>query len=301
MMGSGDACCPPDAPGQQAADELEDDDPTLADCCRREAEANRRSAALRQRLAAVDVSTTHARLGGGGILGEAPPLGADTDEEDDELRLTSDEDEEGEGGDPELARLRAERIKAMQASAARKTALLGSGRGQLVDVEEGKLQATLDRQGGFAAVHLCFAGVQVCDAMDEALEALAGAHLGTAFLRVPIKGRSSRVAGAWGVRSLPALVCLRDGLIVGKAAVPDFGSTEEIHEEKVAEWLSRLRVLRDAGGAAQRSLAAEESDGEEEEGGGEGAPCAECGRCYPHEHIRAVYGRAESDSGSDSD
>jgi hypothetical protein len=64
-------------------------------------------------------------------------------------------------------------------------------------------------------------------------------------------------------------------------------------------WLGRLRMLRGVHGEAQGSLASEEA--EEQEGVDDKAPCPECGRCYPHEHIRAVYGRASSNSGSDTD
>jgi hypothetical protein len=31
------------------------------------------------------------------------------------------------------------------------------------------------------------------------------------------------------------------------------------------------------------------------------APCPTCGRTYPHEHVRAVYGRESSEGGEDSD
>jgi hypothetical protein len=76
-----------------------DNDPTLADCCARDAEDARRSAALRERLAAVDVSAVRPKLSAS-VLGTVPPPREETNTEhdDDSLQLTSDEDEGAWGG-----------------------------------------------------------------------------------------------------------------------------------------------------------------------------------------------------------
>jgi hypothetical protein len=99
------------------------------------------------------------------------------------------------------------------------------------------------------------------------------------------------------------LVCFRSGCLVGAAGLDRFGAPECIREEAVGAWLRRLGVLRSPGSGGWAGGAAGSSDsgsGEEEEEGEEWQqPCEECGRRYPHQHIRTV--RARRGSGSDSD
>ena len=83
---------------------------------------------------------------------------------------------------------------------------------------------------------------------------------------------------------LPAVVCFRGGRVVGSADYALLGAHGEVHEELLRRFLRRSKALAPAGAADTDS----ESDADEEAGGG-GTPCPQCGRTYPHEHVRAVY------------
>eukprot|EP00955_Chlamydomonas_euryale_P016450 175996-Chlamydomonas_euryale.AAC.4 len=107
---------------------------------------------------------------------------------------------------------------------------------------------------------------------------------------------------------------MRDGAIVGRCGVDAFGPPGDVHNgdvhtELVSAYLRRLRVLRCGGAAAGRgrgsSSSPDGSDDSDDGGGGgryDAAPCEECGRTYPHEHMRAVRaggGRGDSSDSSD--
>jgi hypothetical protein len=147
---------------------------------------------------------------------------------------------------------------------------------------------------------------------------------GVLFLRVPVGAAaapsqaavalcrelglcgSAGTMGALPRGALPALVVLLsggggDGVAV-EACAPLARFCAEggrvLLEDRVDAFLRAAGVLKRSGGLA----AGEDEDDEDEgdEGGADGQPCQLCGRTYPHEHVRAVYGRRE-DEGDDSD
>ena len=68
-----------------------------------------------------------------------------------------------------------------------------------------------------------------------------------------------------------------------------------MHEELLRRFLRRSKALAPAGAADSDS----DSDADEEEAGGDGTPCAQCGRTYPHKHVRAVYSTPTHPDGDD--
>jgi hypothetical protein len=65
-----------------------------------------------------------------------------------------------------------------------------------------------------------------------------------------------------------------------------FGGLQDFRDEVCGRWLARLGMLGDLDVGEALELGAEGgSDDEEEEAC---AACEQCGRSYPHEHVRAV-------------
>ena len=170
--------------------------------------------------------------------------------------------------------------------------------------------------------HLAVEGSGQCDALDEHLATLAHRYLGTAFMRTLLPPRSRlhlRLRALPG----PGLACFRGGALVGVLAAYGGGGQEEggaMREEEVDAALRALRMLREEGGggggggeggaaaASQRpgAASAASSEGEDEEGGAGGGggwcePCEECGRRYPHQHMRTMYTERDGGGGSSSD
>jgi len=140
--------------------------------------------------------------------------------------------------------------------------------------------------------------------------------------------RDLGLAASAGARSLPALVVLAPGgpdelglaasgggggggggggdeegstrpppvvVAVACAPVARFCADGALVEDRVDAFLRRAGVLPNQGsGSGSRGSDDEEGGDEEEEGDGD-RPCELCGRTYPHEHVRAVYGRRDSD------
>ena len=75
-----------------------------------------------------------------------------------------------------------------------------------------------------------------------------------------------------------------------------FGGAPDFREEDCERWLGRVGMLPgcDVGG----------DDDSDDDGRECSAACAQCGRTYPHEHVRAVRSaatRAADDESSDDD
>uniref|UniRef100_A0A061R5F2 Phosducin thioredoxin-like domain-containing protein n=1 Tax=Tetraselmis sp. GSL018 TaxID=582737 RepID=A0A061R5F2_9CHLO len=271
-----------------------EDDPALLDCCLQDLEEERNAREMFSRLMATDLSNKRleyaAQVFATDISQARQVPGYVSDAGTPEL--TSDEDSD----DPEMLRLKQERLMQLQKEARMKSSLQKTGRGRLQDEDEARLASRLLSEDGFVVVHLSLPEKQVCAAVDEHLNTLAGHHMGTLFLRVA----ANRTAGAsarhqWALHSLPALLCVRDGAMRARASVAEFCSADngELFEEDVTAWLVRLRALRGLSGEANL-LEDEGSSGSEEEEE-KHQPCPECGRTYPHEHVRPLARAAESD------
>eukprot|EP00879_Flechtneria_rotunda_P014721 GHRR01015383.1.p2 GENE.GHRR01015383.1~~GHRR01015383.1.p2 ORF type:complete len:195 (+),score=70.28 GHRR01015383.1:712-1296(+) len=164
---------------------------------------------------------------------------------------------------------------------------------------------------GLLVVHLVVQGYEPCNTLDECLAAAAAQYRGTYFARVLTSQQSPVVAQLQLPHGVPALLVGRDGCLLGKAHLSQFGR-DDIWEEEVLSYLHRFKVLavdskqqlgRLAGVAGNSAAGAGSSDSgndSEQEQGTEGwqAPCEVCGRTYPHEHIRALYASTLHDDNS---
>ena len=104
------------------------------------------------------------------------------------------------------------------------------------------------------------------------------------------------------------IVCFFKDEIVGVLPLDSAVGEDGVDEDAVEAWLQRRRCLvglgAPAGAAAARELAdpaaaGSSEDDDEDDGNSLQAPCEECGRRYPHQHIRSVYRAADADSDSD--
>jgi len=106
-------------------------------------------------------------------------------------------------------------------------------------------------------------------------------------------------------------VVTQQGVIVGEAPVVRFGGAADLIEEVVVGYLRRLGALRSANSSSKRGMHKvnsnvedEDSWGEEEdeqEQDGSTPACEQCGRRYPHQHVRAVYSTPQPDSSDEEE
>ncbi|KAG2433284.1 hypothetical protein HXX76_008351 [Chlamydomonas incerta] len=286
-----------------------EDDPTLAGCCAEDLKNFRRAEKLRNALLEVDPTMARLKLAAQVLPGPPPPVQQGGGSP---LELTDDDED-----DPELAELRARRLQELQRQAAERQVASSQGYGQLNDVPGDKLLVTVEGVQGPAVVHVAVPGHEAGALLDEHLTVLAHRHRGTFFGRAAVRGggRGDPLAAQLrlGEVGLPSLVCFRGGAVVGRAALPQFGPPGGLVEEEVTAFLQRLRVLRSGESGPQpgpRGARRRGGDASEDDGGGQEdddeedeewrvKPCEVCGRRYPHEHVRAVYGSSSAAQGRD--
>ncbi|GLC36552.1 hypothetical protein PLESTB_000161100 [Pleodorina starrii] len=315
MEASSNACCM-SKEDKDAADaarfglpdprELEDD-PVLAGCCEEDLHNLRRAEALHKALLDVDCSTSRMKLQQQAlhVTQHPQPQSQEPGGKEDGLGEEDDDDDD----DELLSELRRRRLAELQRQAAERQQAADQGYGRLNDVAAGALLARveqLDHPGAATVVaHLTVSGCEAGAVLDEHLTCLAHRHRGTFFARVAVK-RNDPLAARLRLEGLPALVCFRSGALVGRAAVSQFGPPGCLVEEEVTSYLQRLSVLRGesavGGRAAGDAPGDEDAEEQEEEEEWRLKPCDVCGRRYPHEHVRAVYGtchRRSDSSGED--
>ena len=273
-------------------------------------------------------------------LARAPESDANDAEDDldsDDL-LTSDDDDHhhdadarfANTSDPTLLEIQARRLREMKLAAAR--AAERRAKASYVSVSsETDLPRVIAEGPSRVVVHFALDGCDESARVDEALDVLAAAHPRTRFVRV---------RGAWpspmlttvGAHCLPAIVCFRRKRL-GRwtAGFDDLGGVEGFDESRVARWLARVADMlpghpdaprdatRDAagiglgdessdeegfgGGRGGRRVEGSEDEDEDETCGDASAPCAQCGRRYPHTHVRALRrgGTLDDDRSDESD
>jgi hypothetical protein len=167
--------------------------------------------------------------------------------------------------------------------------------------------------------------------VDEVLDQLAPAFSRTRFVRIRPNMPSPMLA-TLGATALPAMICFRKKKL-GKwtQGLDDFGGVEGFDEEFVSRWLAREadmlpghplapRVPGPDGvpasnnmyssdeetlGPSRRQMDDAGNDSDADELCGASEPCAQCGRRYPHTHVRALRpggGRTQdTNDGSDDE
>lgn len=311
-------------------------DPTLMSCCERE-EADRRAAAkLRRALLVRDPSARRQRAVE--TVVRMPPRDIDVEDasrldgedDEDESDFGSDLDDGGEE-DEILVRMRLMRMAQLKASRESARKNLSSFRVEHVseqEIEQRLMQLINDNERGsivcFWAMHSGpTAEADACVlAQLEAMVATArevvsdGGTTLAGFILLCVHQKHShrpgRFLGRLGVPGVPAIVAFRDGVVVGKACgYEQFGGLDDLREERITGWLGTIGALPRAMNPLTRpdrqprDREDDEADDDEDEEASDCRPCPECGRTYPHEHVRAVYSSAfnggDDDDGSDSD
>ena len=119
---------------------------------------------------------------------------------------------------------------------------------------------------------------------------------------------SSRGPGAWGAggegggRRCEAAAAA-GGTQARADGLQPFGGSQDFRDEVCGRWLARLGMLGDldVGGALDLGAPPPPPLGSDEEEEEACAACDQCGRSYPHEHVRAVRHAAYVDDGEQDD
>jgi len=295
---------------------LETGDAAMASCCARELSERKEAGRVLGILKAADVSTRHERekfKATPNALAPSelpPPVGSPPRSESSDFSDFSDDDED-------LARIRAQRMEElMQAKRQTAKTLLCEGRVQSVDNEV--LRKILQRhagqmwQSGFGGgggkgsrsqrrpalvCQFCVKGDAFSNELSEVVDALAARDFAkTHFVR--IEKTKGVVVNQRDKVNQAALCCFEAGQHKCVLFGEEIGAPD-VDERVIVNWLTQVCGISKSG-SASGAQAAEEDDGDGGDGGID--PCEICGRSYPHEHIKSVYGnRSDSDSNSDSE
>ena len=211
--------------------------------------------------------------------------------------------------------LRALRLRELQKEALCRINLQSEGHGAVSTVTAKNLHKVIKESiAEHIVCHFAIEGDTLGQAIDQNLESLASQFLGTNFLRCPVPP-SSIIPRNFGLSSAPGLVAFYQGTIIATCSVFELDCADDEVDDAVVSWLKKRKCLVtsiDSAGeqnlkqvlAGTSSIVSDES--EEDDGNEWQKPCEECGRRYPHQHIRSIYtGNAnvqgsENDSDSDS-
>ncbi len=142
-------------------------------------------------------------------------------------------------------------------------------------------------------LHFVIEGDEQGQIIDQRLELLARQYLGTRFVRCPVPPTSSLPQRFGLAPGLPGIVSVYQGAILACSSIFDLQcEDDEEVDDAVESWLKKRKFLSSS-----------EGDNMNGNGGGDGGfggngedsedewrkPCEECGRTYPHEHIRSIY------------
>jgi len=276
-------------------------------CCAEDARQAARAQKLRARLSEVDPTRKAVALRAEALrssLGAPPPQTEGEEALDDSGDESSTFGEEEEEEEPALRALRAERLRQLRAAAAAAAASAAAS----PSLTEAQLPAAAAAHR-LLVVHLPLPGLPASESCSESLAALARSHPATRFAQLLPSAGAASALGADAAHLLgclpggrvraPALAVLRRGRPVAlQLGYAPFGLDGEVEERKLGRWLA-------GAGALGKDAVVERGSSSEEEGegvvGAPGAPCAACGRTYPHEHVRALRGAMQPQDDSDEE
>ena len=217
------------------------------------------------------------------------------------------------------ARIREMRLNAMKAEQMQKQA-------EYVNARERDLGDIL-KKNAKVLCHFTLDGVDECARIDEVLDNLAKAFPKTKFVRIrPELGSKSPTLQMCNVSQPPAIVYFKNRRLSSWTnGFDQFGGRNGFSEESVTKYIAGIGALPGHPDAPRRNSGAKGSreedeyayfdsddDGERSDDGddeifGANEPCPDCGRTYPHKHIRALRpggegaAEEESDENADSD
>ena len=276
--------------------------PRPSGCCEEDARKQREAASMLRELRAVDRSVERCNIAANvvkiGAMDPRPEEGVE-----DDWALT-DEDED----DDALRELKEARLRELKGAAA--LAAAEARRARYVEIKESALEETL-RASSRVVVHVVLEGAEQCARIDEVCDELAPAFPKTKFVRIRPSVDSSTMR-RYGVVALPAVLIFRRGKLAHvSCALEEFGGADDFDEERVTRWLAQRDVLPRHPFADKQSKAvdsdasSDDGEGSDDEVFGVNKPCEQCGRTYPHKHIRALRPgesmRQPGDSDDDDD
>jgi len=237
------------------------------------------------------------------------------EDEDSDFGNTDDEDEKN---DPYLRELKAARIREMRLNAMKAEQL--QKQAEYVNVREREL-GDIVKKNAKVLCHFTLDGVDECARIDEVLDNLAKAFPKTKFVRIrPELGSKSPTLQMCNVSQPPAIVYFKNRRLSSWTnGFDQFGGRNGFSEESVTKYIAGIGALPGHPDAPRRNSGAkgsreedeyayfdsdedgERSDDDDDEIFGVNAPCPDCGRTYPHKHIRALRPGGERAGGEDSD
>lgn len=259
-------------------------DPTMSECCLREAIEQRKIEAAKARLREVDVSMK--------ALDMREQVFPSPCSESLEFWEGGDSDD-----DPALKDIWDRRIRELQEGAHPREQSFVNTVTTLKDAKE--LGEALGADRIATIVHVAVPSSEASCFFDEMLDGLAFEYSKTRCLRLVHKRHDPLDSLRLNSKGPPSVACFRDGSLVGHASLASFCWDGEIAEEKVMRFFRQLRILKKPRDEDNRS---EGSSGvEEEENPWFQDPCHVCGRRYPHQHFGPPKILADGSGSSDDD
>ena len=184
--------------------------------------------------------------------------------------------------------------------------LQSEGHGTVTTVAPTKLDKTIKESSAEYIICLfVIEGDEQGQGIDQKLESLACQFVATRFLRCPVPPRS-HLCRRFGLSSAPGFVVFYGDAIIATCTVLDLECRDdEDVEDALEQWLRRRKCLLvsstdgGGGGAVNEGVGVASgggNDDDDEEGDADEwqKPCEECGRKYPHQHIRSMYASTEA-------
>lgn len=145
--------------------------------------------------------------------------------------------------DPELERLHAERLAAMQKEAEKRAAMQRKGHGTYEEVAEGDFLEVVTKTERVVA-HFFHRDFERCRIMDKHLQELAPRHFGTRFIKVSAPDAPFFVEKLQ-IRMLPCVVMLVNGVAVDRIVGFDqLGATDDFPTSSVERKLLKGGVVQ---------------------------------------------------------
>jgi len=253
--------------------------------------------------------------------GQQQQTNADNEEDEDEDSDFGNTDDEDEENDPYLRELKAARIREMRLNAMKAEQL--QKQAEYVNAREREL-GDIVKKNARVLCHFTLYGVDECARIDEVFDNLAKGFPKTKFVRIlPELGSKSPTLQMCNISQPPAIVYFKNRRLSSWTnGFDQFGGRNGFSEESVTKFIAGIGALPGHPDAPRRNAGAKESREEDEyayfdsdedgehsdDNDGEvfGEPCPDCGRTYPHKHIRALRPggervEEESDENTDSE
>ncbi|GMH40162.1 hypothetical protein BSKO_08066 [Bryopsis sp. KO-2023] len=265
-----EGCCSNEKRSNAEGEELFD--PTMAECCIRDAIQQRKIETAKAHLRSVDVSMKALDIRNQVFLPNDTQHSTPQEHSEDE-----DSDD-----DPVLKEIRDRRIRELEKR-------VWSGKEPAANSvttcrDADALEETLRSDHAPSIVHIAVPSSKASCCFDELLDRLAPKYSETRFLRLVYAKNTPNHFLKMGSKGPPAVSCFSSGSLVGQACLSSFLWDGDLLEEKMMRFFRKLHVLKKRGEGGQESESSL-SSGDDDEDPWLDDPCDVCGRRYPHKHF----------------